>query len=314
MLKNFRLSKGDVCTKISFIVCTYSMESFSDTVECICSILNQDYSHKEIFLVMDKNEELYKKFLISIPKTVTILVNKRPGLSEARNLGIKNANGDIIVFIDDDAIIDKNYLHNLIKNYIDENIVGVGGKILPRKKTNYPEELYWIGGFTYKGYPEHRSEVRNMLGCNMSFRKEIFDRVGLFNTDLGRIGKKLMSCEETEFGIRVLDSLPGSKIIYDPSVIVLHKVYDYRQTIMYIIKRSYSEGISKAYISDNNKKGKNMLSTESNYLKYIMFKAIPSRLSNMFVGKNVICNGRELVTLMISIASVGIGYLIGKVK
>ena|SRR3990167_9177507 len=300
--------------KISFIVCTYSMKSFSDTLKCIYSLVNQDYLYKEIVIVMDKNDELYKKFLISVPKSVNIIVNTRSGLSEARNLGIKNVNGDIIVFIDDDAVADKDYILNLIKNYEDGSIVGVGGGILPEKKPNYPEELYWIGGFTYKGYPEYRCEVRNMLGCNMSFRKEIFDKVGLFDNNLGRIGKRLITAEETEFSIRVLNSIPGSKIIYDPSIVVYHKVHEYRQTFKYLMSRSYHEGMSKAYISALNNNNNNTLSTESNYLKYLVVCAIPIRLMNILSRKDILRNTKDIVTILTSIVCVGFGYMVGKVR
>ncbi len=210
--------------KVSIIVCTYSKKLFSDTLECINS--------------------------------VKIISNPHPGLSEARNLGIKNAGGDVIVFIDDDARADKNYISALLKNYEDKNVVGVSGKILPKVKPNYPEELYWIGGFTYKGFPEERCEVRNGHGCNMSFRKEVFDKAGLFDVKLGRVGKKLVTAEETEFSIRALNSLPGSKIIYDPSVVVYHKVHEYRQGIGYMMKRGYFEEMSKAHI-EGMYKGKN---------------------------------------------------------
>ncbi len=235
--------------KVSVIVCTYSKELFPDTLECINSLTKQDHNNKEILLVMDKNDELYKMFLNSIPVSVNILINKNPGLSEARNLGIKNAKGDIIAFIDDDAVADKNYyLSALIKNYEEPNVAGVVGKILPKEKPGYPEELYWIGGFTYKGFPQVRCEVRNGHGCNMSFRKEVFDKAGLFDVKLGRVGKKLVTAEETEFSIRVLNSIPGSKIIYDPEVVVHHKVHEYRQSLRYMMKRGYYEGMSKAHI------------------------------------------------------------------
>lgn len=302
--------------KISFIVCTYSKELFSDTMKCIDSIIDQNYTDKEILLVMDKNDILYDMYLNSLPKSVNMLVNTNPGLSNARNLGVKNASGDIIVFIDDDAFADKNYITNLIKNYEDENVVGVAGKILPQSKPNYPEELYWIGGFTYKGYPEDRREVRNGHGCNMSFRREIFDRVGLFNTTLGRIGKNLITDEETEFSIRILNSCPNLKIIYDPSIIVYHKVYDYRQTFKYIMKRAYREGTSKALVEKlhKNKNGNKALSTEDTYLKYLFSRAIHSRIENMIIGGDVIGNTKDIISLLAVIASVGFGYTIEKIK
>jgi glycosyltransferase involved in cell wall biosynthesis len=187
-----------------------------ETLECINSLTKQDRINKEILLVINKNDELYKTFLDSIPASVNILVNKNPRLSEARTLWIKNAKGDIIVFKDYDAAADKNYLSNLIKNNEDENVAGVVGKILPTENPGYPEELYWIGGFTYKGFPEARCEVSNGHRCNMSIRREVFDKAGLFDVKLGRVGKKLVTAEETEFSIRILNSFPGSKIKYEP--------------------------------------------------------------------------------------------------
>jgi GT2 family glycosyltransferase len=304
--------------RVSFIICTYSIELFSDTLECINSLANQNYTDKdkEILLVMDKNDELYRKFLTSVPEVVNIIINTLPGLSEARNLGIKSASGDVIAFIDDDAVADKNYISSLLKNYEDETVVGVGGKILPKKKPSYPEELYWIGGFTYRGYPEERCEVRNVHGCNMSFRKEVFDRVGLFDTKLGRVGRKLVTAEETEFSIRVLNSFSDSKIIYDPSVVVYHKVHDYRQSFRYMVQRSYHEGVYKAHIEKlyNGKNGGRTLSTEDSYLKYLFTKAIPERIRNILIGKDIILHMKEAMLLLAVIAGVGAGYLIGRMK
>jgi GT2 family glycosyltransferase len=262
---------------------------------------------------MDENDELYLMFLNSLPEPINIIINKHPGLSEARNLGIKNANGDIIAFIDDDAVAGKNYLSNLAKNYEDENVVGVGGKILPKEKPNYPEELYWIGGFTYKGFPEERCEVRNVHGCNMSFRSEVFDKVGLFDTKLGRVGRKLVTAEETEFSIRALNSFPDSKIIYDPSVVVYHKTHEYRQTFRYMMRRGYHEGMSKAHIEKMyNCKG--TLSTEDTYLGYLFKSVIPERFGRAFRGMDVVPNTKEVVVLLAVIASVGAGYVVGKVR
>ena len=130
--------------KVSFVVCTYSKELFQDTLVCIDSLVKQDYADKEILLVMDENIELYNMFASSLPYSVKIIQSPNPGLSAARNLGIINASGDIIVFIDDDAKADTNYIQALLKNYDDRDVAGVTGKIFPMTKPNYPEELYWI--------------------------------------------------------------------------------------------------------------------------------------------------------------------------
>jgi len=294
--------------KITFIVCTYSRELLFDTFKCLYSLINQDYrGSKEILLVMDKDEELYNMFNIIVPKSVNILLNEQPGLSNARNTGIKHATGDIIVFIDDDAFADKQFATNLIKNYKDENVIGTAGKILPDGIPNYPEELWWIGGFTNKGYAETRCEVRNAYGCNMSFRKVVFKYI-MFNADFGRIGKKLVTCEETEFSMRALNMFNNSKIIYDPSIVVYHKVHKSRQTFMYMIKRAYYEGKSKAQINRlyNDKHN----STENTYLNFLLTKAIPKRVQ----WKDIIHNTKEIVSILAVIISVGIGYTVEKIK
>jgi len=265
---------------------------------------------------MDKNDILYNMFLSSLPKSVNIIINTQPGLSEARNLGIRSARGEVIVFIDDDAIADKYYTSNFIKNYDDEKVIGVYGKIFPKGKPSYPEELYWIGGFTNKGFSEERCEVRNGYGCNMSFRRDVFEKVGLFNTKFGRIGKKLSTCEETEFSIKALNFFNGSKIIYDPSVVVHHRVHKYRQTLGYMIKRSYNEGISKARISKLciNKNGNNALSTENTYLKYLFTKAIPTYMKYIIDGRDIATNVKNITLLFLVISSVGVGYIMEKIK
>lgn len=298
--------------KASIIVATYSIDLLPDTLACITSLESQSYENKEILLVMDRNDRLYEALRSSIPSSVRIVINERPGLSEARNTGIENAVGDIIVFIDDDATAEKDYLSNLLKNYDDEMIIGAGGKILPKERPNYPEELYWIGGFTYKGYPEERCPVRNVIGCNMSFRSEVFDKAGLFDTKMGRVGRKLVTAEETEFSLRALNAFPGGKIIYDPSAVVYHKNHEYRQSIKYFIKRGFHEGQSKANIEKMYDRGK--LSTENSYLGYLLKRSIPSRIGSTLIGRNIISNLQEIFILSAVISSVGMGYAYGKAK
>jgi GT2 family glycosyltransferase len=226
-----------VSMKLSIIISTYDKNNYNDTLNCLSSILKQNYANKEILLVLDHNEELYRRYNENLYKykDVKMLINDSSGLSNARNIGIKNSTGDVIVFIDDDAYVGKNYLENLVNNYRDNDIIGVGGKVLPQGKSPAPEEIYWIEGFTYKGYPDKRCIVRNMLGCNMSFRKYVFD-ISIFNPNLGKVRGNFITAEETEFCIRISSKFPDKKIIYDPDLIVYHKVYKSRQKLDYILK------------------------------------------------------------------------------
>jgi hypothetical protein len=83
----------------------------------------------------------------------------------------------------------------------------------------------------------------------MAFRAETFSRVGGFTEGFGRIGTLPLGCEETELCIRLRRQVPGADVRFVPSSTVLHRVSDDRVRYRYFVNRCYSEGISKAQIS-----------------------------------------------------------------
>ena len=185
---------------VSVIISTYSEDMLNLVLDCVESLKKQTVSPKEIILVLDPVQSLVDFYRARLPPDIKIIKSKGFGLSEARNAGVRSAEGDIVAFIDDDAIAEEHWLENLIINYDDSSVVGVGGLIRPlweEKRPRWmPEELYWIIGCSYKGLPECKTCVRNPIGCNMSFRKSVFDKAGLFTTSIGRFGKKLLAGEE----------------------------------------------------------------------------------------------------------------------
>jgi glycosyltransferase involved in cell wall biosynthesis len=253
-------------------------------MDCISSLRAQTLRPTEIILVLDPIESLVNFYKLHMPSDVKIVLSQNVGLSHARNTGVKNSTGNIIAFIDDDAIPDTTWLKNMVMNYKDPEVIGVGGLIKSEWEGSrpvwFPEELDWIVGCTYKGFPQKRSRIRNPIGCNMSFRSSVFSKAGYFRTDFGRLGQTLTANEETEFSIRACRKIPQSKIIYDPSAVVHHKVNASRQSLNYVWKRSFNEGISKAMISQMQKTSK--LSTEDAYLKYLLGVAIPSRIRQIY--------------------------------
>ena len=129
---------------------------------------------------------------------------------------------------------------------------GPGGAVLPvweRRPAWFPEEFAWVVGCTYRGLPTRRSAVRNLIGCNMSFRREVFEQLGGFTTRLGRVGSKPLGGEETELCIRIGKHAPGRTVLYDPETSVHHRVPRERSTLRYFLSRCYSEGVSKAVLA-----------------------------------------------------------------
>jgi len=264
-------------------------------------------------LVLDPRKKLVEFYKSNVPSDAKIVVSKRIGLSYARNTGAREAKSDIVAFIDDDAFADERWLENLTRHYQDPTVMGVGGYVKPvwsgKRPGWFPEELDWIVGCSYKSLPEKLSTVRNPIGCNMSYRKKVFERIGYFASDIGRFGTALLSKEETEFSMRLLSRIVNSRIIYDPSSIVYHKVTARRQNLRYLWRRSFSEGVSKVLI-DKRSLGKFGGSTEDSYLRYLLKVAIPLRLHNISNGENL----RQLLVLFLSISGVFTGFLLAKIQ
>jgi glycosyltransferase involved in cell wall biosynthesis len=299
--------------KVSIIVSTYTKKRLANVIDCIESVKKQSFSDKEIILVLDPDQSLIEAYKAHVPTEVKIVVSSGYGLSNARNAGIENGAGEIMVFIDDDALAADKWLENLVKNYEDAEVVAVGGLIKPiwekHRPKWLPEELYWLIGCSYKGLPKRKSVVRNPIGCNMSFRKDVFKRVGVFDSSIGRFGKKLLSGEEPELSLRIREKMPGSKIIYDPSAVVYHRIDDSRNSFKYLLKRSFYEGVSKALISSKQGKSETLF-TENSYLAYLFRVAIPSKLKRIYRLESV-C---ELLALFSSILFVLLGFLSGKIS
>jgi glycosyltransferase involved in cell wall biosynthesis len=297
---------------VSVVISVYSEDRLGYLLDCINSLRKQSMKPDEIIVVFDPKPMLIDFFKCRLADDVKIVVSEQYGLSNARNAGIKSANGEIVTFIDDDAVAEECWLENLVKNYEDPNVVGVGGFIKPLWENGYvkwfPEELNWLVGCSYKGLPEHKADIRNPIGCNMSFRKNVLEKAGYFRSDVGRFGKKLLSGEEPELSMRILEKFSKAKIMYDPSAVVYHRINKSRVNLKYLWKRSFFEGISKALITNSQKKASLCLSTENQYLRYLLKTAIPSRLKSLYKFDSV-C---QLLILLFSIMAVFVGFVFGK--
>jgi glycosyltransferase involved in cell wall biosynthesis len=297
---------------ISVVVSTYSEKKLESVTECLGSLIRQTFRPAEIILALDKNEALIGFYKARMPLGVKLVVSDGFGLSRARNAGVKNACGDVIAFIDDDAVADKRWLENLVNNYDDPHVSGVGGLIWPiwegKQPSWFPEELYWVLGCSYKGLPEKKSTVRNLIGCNMSFRKSVFEKVGYFHEGMGRVGEKLSGHEDTEFSVRAARKIAEIKIVYDPSAKVYHRVPWSRTDLKYVARRSYAEGFSKAIFSSQEANAGKTLNVEKNYLRNLLSASVTDRLFGNHDSGSIL----QIPVLLFSTAMVLIGYIVSR--
>lgn len=241
-------------TPVSVIICAYSDARREQLNQAIVSLLQQETSPAEIIVVIDHNPSLLQHVETSFPQIKTVPNSGARGLSGARNSGIRTARHDIIAFLDDDAIAEPDWLTSMVPHYADQLVVGVGGRVVPMWQAGrprwFPEEFLWVVGCSYRGQPDAVRQVRNPIGCNMSFRRSVFDRVGGFREGIGRTGADAAGCEETELCIRAKQGIPGSRILYDPFMIVRHQVTPDRSRWRYFRVRCLAEGRSKTRVVD----------------------------------------------------------------
>jgi GT2 family glycosyltransferase len=298
------------------VISVYTKSRLNSVLSCIKSLKEQSLKPGEILVVLDPYPDLVDFYRSRLPSETKIVVSKVHGLSSARNAGALAGSGSIIAFIDDDAVADEHWLENLVRGYEEPSVAGVGGSIRPNWENQpprwFPEELLWIIGCTYKGMPTMKCDVRNPIGCNMSFIKSIFGKVGYFRPDVGRFGKMLLAGEEAEFSIRIQNMIPESRIVYEPSAVVFHDVAENRASLRYIWKRSFYEGVSKALIQRlwHGHGSRTQLSTEQSYLKYLLAQAIPSRIARIYDPEAL----SQIMILFFSMSAVYAGYLIGRLR
>jgi hypothetical protein len=141
----------------------------------------------------------------------------------------------------------------MLRAYAGDDVLGVGGWVRPAWRAPrpgwFPEEFLWVVGCSYRGLPETTAPVRNPIGANMSFRREVLAGIGGFDTDIGRLGADAAGCEETELSIRAGVRHPGGRILLEPGAVVDHVVTPDRVTRRYFRRRCAAEGRSKALVS-----------------------------------------------------------------
>lgn len=240
------------CTEISVIICAYTLNRWSDLRAAVQSVRAQTLAPSQVVVVIDYNDELFMRASEAFPE-ITVVPNDGPkGLSGARNTGVALACAEIVAFLDDDAVADPTWLEELAKGYSADDVLGVGGFIAPMWETArpgwFPEEYDWVLGCTYRGMIEG-SHVRNLIGANMSFRRDVLVAAGGFSPELGRTGTQATGAEETGACIRASQLYPDGVFVYASRARVEHRVPATRTTWRYFRERCFGEGISKAHLS-----------------------------------------------------------------
>ncbi len=214
---------SDEFKSISVVICTYNRAIILE--RCIESLKMQTYPNFEIIVVNGPSTDETDKVLEKYKEIRTVNERKLNGLSFARNLGIKEAKGEIIVFIDDDSVADKNWIKYLVEGYTDESIGGVGGIVLNMVDNS---NQFKNGYISRAGIPSFINEkdldyndpkgnfFNYIMGTNSSFKKNLLNEIGLFDE------KIKYYLDEADVCVRVIRS--GYKIKHVTNAIVFHEM------------------------------------------------------------------------------------------
>lgn len=206
--------------KVSIVIPTYNRERcVLDLINCL---LRQDYDNFEI-LVIDQSDVLSdekRKVIKEYPDLIRYYWIEDRGRSLAKNYGILEASGEIILFCDDDIIVPENFISTHASAYGDTSIGAISCRLVeegqPALPIRKPLRTTFYGRLINKPYSTFSGFVTSLNGGNMSFRKEVLDKVGFFEENF--IGTSMV--EEPDIAYRILKC--GYRLYFNASITIFH--------------------------------------------------------------------------------------------
>ncbi|HEU4366337.1 MAG TPA: glycosyltransferase family A protein [Candidatus Krumholzibacteria bacterium] len=232
---------------VSIVICTYNRASLLRATLERCLALEPPRGGAYEVVVVDNNStndtrRVVEAFAAVRPDLVRCIDERRPGLAYARNAGVRAARGSIICCTDDDCVPSLDWIAAAAEAFArDEELALIGGRVELADPLDAP-----IGVRTgLKPLPIRTptEAFDHMIGCNLSFRRQAFDRIGGYDGRFGRPGG--VTGDDADFVIRALRR--GLAAAYRPEVLVLH--HHGRRTAVAIraTKRSYARGRGAVY-------------------------------------------------------------------
>jgi glucosyl-dolichyl phosphate glucuronosyltransferase len=301
----------------SVVICAYTEKRWDDLIAAIESVQQQSIPAREIILVVDHNPALLTRVHANFPTVIGIENSEPQGLSGARNSGIAIAKGTLVAFLDDDAMAEPDWLARLCHCCEDPQVMGTGGTVTPywlsKQPGWFPEEFYWTLGCTYQTRPEKPIVVRNPFGGCTCYRRDLFEAVGGFRSDIGRDSSaRPMGGEETELCIRARQRWPDKIFLYEPDAVIHHRIPASRATWRYFRARCYAEGLSKAVVAQyvGTKDG---LASERSYIVSNLVHGVTHGMKDTFFKQDIAGIARA-GAIVFGLITTMTGYLRGSLK
>jgi len=303
-----------VTGRVSVVICAYTEDRFDDLLAGCAALGRQSRVPDEVVLVSDHNDALAARASREIPGVRVVPNTGQRGLSGARNCGVAASTGDVVLFLDDDAEPDEDWVRASATAFDDPDVVGVGGWAepswdAPGRPGWFPEAFLWVVGCSYEGLPAHGARIRNPIGAAMGFRRHDVLAADGFTSGIGRVGKHPVGCEETELSIRVQRqaTTPSARIELRRDATVHHRVRSDRQNLRYFARRCFWEGYSKAVVAAAVGAG-DALSSERSYTSRVLPASVGRGMARALRGDLAGAGQAGAVVLGFSATAAGYAY------
>jgi cellulose synthase/poly-beta-1,6-N-acetylglucosamine synthase-like glycosyltransferase len=312
------------------IIPAYTLDRWRLLSEAVASVESQVHPPLELILCIDHNLELFDRChakwgtaASSAGFPILVIENRfhqededaeahvkahgskrRFGAGWARNTGAEIAQGDVLVFLDDDAAADPDWLSHLMAPYENPNTVAIGGAPLPNYETErpawFPANFDWVFGCAYEGMPLSLAPLAHLIGANMSVRRSVFEDIGGFHS---------IDFDDLDLCMRVAAKYPGQDLLYEPRAVVRHFVPKNRIEWNYFWRRCFYVNREKVE-AFTEMGGAANIRAESDFVRRAMTKQLRSEVRALLRGELIAL--ARLGAIFVGVAMAGLGHVVGR--
>jgi cellulose synthase/poly-beta-1,6-N-acetylglucosamine synthase-like glycosyltransferase len=316
----------------SVIIPAFTFKRWDLLSQAVASVKAQTCPPVELILCIDHNHELFERSKVQWERKassgefpITVIENRfeqdqkgkesyvrahgsqrRFGAGWARNSGAEVASGEVLVFMDDDAHADPDWLEYLLQPYADESTVAVGGAPLPMYETErprwFPANFDWVFGCAYAGMPKELGTLGRLIGANMSVRRDAFEEVGGFHS---------IDFDDLDLCMRVASRRPKQKMLFEPRAIVHHFVPAERVAWSYFWRRCFFVNREKVEAFAGMGEAAN-LKAEQAFVRRALTVQIAVNLRDILSGQWD--GASRLGAMVVGVGMAGVGHVVGRVS
>lgn len=236
--------------RVTVAICTYNRAAFLR--QTLTGMTKQDWPAERLELLVidnrssDSTADVVREFS-QAPHVPRHVLETKQGLDHARNRGIAEATGEIIVLADDDILMEPDWIRQLAAPFIADTagrIGCVGGEVVPVFPDGLPHWIReWHAPLAFRANAGPVPPSQSPMGANIAFRRSVFDRVGVFSTGLDRKGVSLFGGGDGEMVRRIREA--GYDIWFAPAAKVLHQMPASRTTFRYAARHAFDSARSR---------------------------------------------------------------------